>query len=74
AGGTRVGRSPPPSPRVRRVPGRTSDAHSRTGTPGPASAARNHGPAALQVLLDKVRRTPDNAAFPRKVLPTVPDA
>ncbi|WP_107482151.1 transcription termination factor Rho, partial [Streptomyces sp. b94] len=36
--------------------------------------ATQDGPAALQVLLDKVRRTPDNAAFLRKVLPTVPDA
>ncbi|MFH8669420.1 transcription termination factor Rho [Streptomyces anulatus] len=32
------------------------------------------GQGALQVLLDRVRRTPDNAAFLRQVQPTVPDA
>ncbi|MCL6289692.1 transcription termination factor Rho [Streptomyces fimicarius] len=32
------------------------------------------GQGALQVLLDKVRRTPDNAAFLRQVQPTVPGA
>ncbi|MFJ8223918.1 transcription termination factor Rho [Streptomyces griseus] len=32
------------------------------------------GQGALQVLLDRVRRTPDNAAFLRQVQPTVPGA
>ncbi|MFJ6513631.1 transcription termination factor Rho [Streptomyces sp. NPDC091406] len=32
------------------------------------------GQEALQALLDRVRRTPDNAAFLRQVLPTVPGA
>ncbi|MFJ4609897.1 transcription termination factor Rho [Streptomyces griseus] len=32
------------------------------------------GQGALQVLLDRVRRTPDNAAFLRRVQPTVPGA
>ncbi|NEE08436.1 transcription termination factor Rho, partial [Streptomyces sp. SID7499] len=32
------------------------------------------GHGALQMLLDRVRRTPDNAAFLRQVRPTVPDA
>ncbi|MFD4222755.1 transcription termination factor Rho [Streptomyces griseus] len=50
--------------------------------PGELAAARalrralstRDGQGALQVLLDKVRRTPDNAAFLRQVQPTVPGA
>lgn len=32
------------------------------------------GQGALEALLDKVRRTPDNATFLRQVQPTVPGA
>ncbi|RLV64325.1 Transcription termination factor Rho 2 [Streptomyces sp. CBMAI 2042] len=32
------------------------------------------GHGALEALLDKVRRTPDNATFLRQVQPTVPGA
>ncbi|MER7697959.1 MULTISPECIES: transcription termination factor Rho [unclassified Streptomyces] len=50
--------------------------------PGESAAVRalhralstQDGQGGLQVLLDRIRRTPDNAAFLRQVRPTVPDA